>query len=145
MCDLHQEVIQYNKRSVKFYRLNAMFYTTIFVSLQEIHLNVQTPNWLKSTHKTNITKENVKEQSQITSSFKFELESKKKDRNFGQLPILNVVYYDEQKGKHVFSQSLPILINKFTIQQKFSELLALRFLRQTYFYSNYLYMTLVHI
>ena len=38
ICDLQQEIIDYNQKLSKLFRLNVQFYTTIFLTLKNIIL-----------------------------------------------------------------------------------------------------------
>jgi hypothetical protein len=42
-------------------------------------------------------------------------------RNYGELPVINVVYVDRNDKREVISEPLYILINRFSIEKMFSE------------------------
>jgi hypothetical protein len=100
IANLQQDITTTEAGTVRRYMLSIKIYVTPLVPLSKISINVQLPNWLEFVSKYNLTRENVKEQSQFISTFNVELKSTREKilkRNYGDLPILTVVYERNDK------------------------------------------------
>lgn len=111
-----QEEMAANARSK--YKLFLKVCITARIPLLRVNVHIKFPPWLQCASKGNMQKEDMKEQTQLISNFVLQLKHHKErfvKINYSQLPLLNVVCLHKNEKREVFCESLPIMLNRFSI------------------------------